>query len=257
MKLRFSLVAVAILLLSLTSFGKTPYQERPKDASAADKPVATRPAELNPTPSHELAQTSKEAAAGKHETEGKKPGEEEDEEAQFKYSASVKWIARHTGLSDTAAYWLFVLINFGVIAGLAFRGLQKALPGYFRSRNESIQKNLEEARKASEEANRRLSEIENRLSRLDSEINGIRAEAENAAKAEEETLRQQTEEERQKIVSNSQQEIAAAASAARRDLKSYAAELAVSLAEKKINVDEATDKSLLRDFVGQLGKDGR
>ena len=44
-----------------------------------------------------------------------------------------------------------------------------------------------------------------------------------------------------------------------RELKIYAADLAVSLAEKKITVDEATDKDLVRSFTEQInpGKDGR
>ena len=64
---------------------------------------------------------------------------------------------------------------------------------------------------------------------------------------------------RKKIVLSSQQEIEAAATQARPELKVYAAELAVSLAEKKINVDEATDRALVRNFVAQIdvSKDGR
>ena len=54
-----------------------------------------------------------------------------------------------------------------------------------------------------------------------------------------------------------EQEIASAAGSARRELRNYAAELAVSLAEKKIKVDSATDRELVRDFVGQLGRNGK
>ena len=61
-----------------------------------------------------------------------------------------------------------------------------------------------------------------------------------------------TEEEKRKIVQSAEQEIAAASNAARRDLKQYTAELAVSLAEKKIAVNEATDKILVGDFSARL-----
>ena len=47
-----------------------------------------------------------------------------------------------------------------------------------------------------------------------------------------------------------------AANSARRDLKAYAAELAVDLAEKKIKVAKDTDQSLVREFTANLGKDG-
>jgi len=78
-------------------------------------------------------------------------------------------------------------------------------------------------------------------------------------KAEEARLQTSIEDERKKIVTSAQQEIEATATQARRELKIYAADLAVSLAEKKISVDEATDKALVRSFVEQMpsGKDGR
>jgi F-type H+-transporting ATPase subunit b len=63
------------------------------------------------------------------------------------------------------------------------------------------------------------------------------------------------EEERRRIVAAAEQEIAMAANAARRDLKSYAAELAVDLAAKKIQVGKDADQALVREFTSHLGKD--
>jgi len=57
-------------------------------------------------------------------------------------------------------------------------------------------------------------------------------------------------------VESAGQEVEAAARLAQRDLKAYAAELAVSLAEKRIQVDAATDRALVESFVGQLGQNG-
>src|ERR1700680_1293964 len=113
----------------------------------------------------ELAKESREAAG-------------EDEQAQFKHSASVQLVARLTGLSLEHAYWLCVLLNFAVIAGTILYFSKKNLPGVFRGRTGSIQKAMQEARQASDEAHRRLAEIETRLSRLDAEIGGMRAGAE-------------------------------------------------------------------------------
>jgi F0F1-type ATP synthase membrane subunit b/b' len=53
-------------------------------------------------------------------------------------------------------------------------------------------------------------------------------------------------------VESAEQEITAAAKAARRDLTSYAADLAISLAKKQIHVDPATDSSLVRNFSDRL-----
>jgi len=202
-------------------------------------------------PGQALAERSNEAA-GKEEKGG-------DEEEKLKHSASVRWLAEKTGMSTQTAYWVFVFFNFGVIAAVMAKYLIKYLPGMFRSRTASIKQSMEDARKASDDANRRLTEIESKLSRLDVDIAGIRAEAEAVNKAEEARLQASIEDERKKIVLSSQQEIEAAATQARRELKVYAADLAVSLAEKKINVDEATDKTLVRSFVTQIGtaNDGR
>ncbi len=52
-------------------------------------------------------------------------------------------------------------------------------------------------------------------------------------------------------------EITAIARNARRELKGYAASLAVDLAARRIRVDEPTDHALVREFVDQLGKDGK
>jgi F-type H+-transporting ATPase subunit b len=183
-------------------------------------------------------------------------GEEKDDHQEFKESPSVRWVASHTGLSLGATYWLLVLINFGVIAAAIIWAWQKNVPGMFRNRTESIRKNLEEARRASEDANRRLSDIEARLSRLDAEIAEMRKQAEAEAAVEEQRIREAAEQDRRKVIESAEQEIDAVAKAARRDLKSYAAALAVSLAEKRIQIDAKTDQALVGTFVRELGRNG-
>jgi F-type H+-transporting ATPase subunit b len=59
------------------------------------------------------------------------------------------------------------------------------------------------------------------------------------------------------VIESAESEIAAAAKSARRELRTYAAELAVELAKKNIKVDAQTDAALVRGFVSQLGKDGK
>jgi F-type H+-transporting ATPase subunit b len=201
----------------------------------------------------DLAHASNQAA-GRSESGA---AHEEEEGAEFKHSPSVRFIATHTGLSLTAAYWLLVSLNFLIIAVLVGWALKKNLPGMFKARTETIRKSMDEARHASEDANRRLSDIESRLGRLDSEIQEMRTKAEADAVAEEQRIRAAAEDDRRKIVAMTEQEIDAAAKAARRELKAYAADLAVSLAEKRIKVDAKTDEALVETFVRQLGKDGR
>jgi F-type H+-transporting ATPase subunit b len=248
--------AFSILLLALLAAPFLLAQEK------AAEPAKAQPAQAEPAKSaqpaegqsasggKELVEASKEAETGKHE-------EEEDEEAQFKYSASVQWLARHTGLSTHGAYILALCVNFAVVAGFIAWAVKKSAPIHFRNRTAEIRKQLEEARAASDDANRRLADIEGRLGRLNAELAEMRAAAERDAAAEEERLRAAAEEDRQKVVATAEQEIVSAAKVARAELKKYAAEIAISLAEKKIQVTPQTDQALVRNFVADLTKEGK
>ncbi len=194
------------------------------------------------TPGRELAHESREAA-----------GEEKDEMDEFKHSPSVQLISRLTGLNLQQSYWLSVVLNFAVIAGVIVWASRKYLPGIFRDRTAAIQKAMQEAQMASEEARRKLAEIESRLMKLDGEIGMMRNAAEKEGAAEEARIQAAAQEDAKKIVASAEQEIAAAAKAARRQLTAHAADLAVGLAQKQIRVDAATDQALVRNFAGQLG----
>jgi F-type H+-transporting ATPase subunit b len=187
-----------------------------------------------------------------HETR-EAAGEEKDETAEFKESASVQWIAKKTHLSLQHTYWLSILLNFGIIGSVIFWAGRKFLPAAFSARTAAIQKAMQEAQKASDEARRRLAEIESRLMKLDVEIGMMRDAAEKDAAAEEARIQAAAQEDARKMVEAAQQEIAAAAKAARRELTAYAADLAVGLAQKQIRVDAATDQALVRNFAGELG----
>jgi F-type H+-transporting ATPase subunit b len=182
---------------------------------------------------------------------------EEEENAEFKESPSVKFIAHHLGISVFAAYWLLIVLNFAIIAGAIVWFWRSKMPTVFRNRTEAILKSMETARKASEDANCRLKDVETRLARLDSEIAQMKSAAEAAAKVEELRIQEAIEQDKKKIVESAEQEIDAAARAARAQLKSFAADLAVGLAEKQIRVDPNTDQALVRGFGKQLAESSR
>ena len=190
--------------------------------------------------------------SGENEPENKEAAQQK----AFRHSASVKKIAKWTGLDVDKASWLSIIFNFLILVVILWVMMKKFLPGLFKGRTEAIQKRLEESRKTTEEARRRLAEVEGRLSRLDTEIAQMRSEADAGAQAEEQRVLAAVEEERRRIVQSTEQEIAMAAGAARRELKAFAAELAVDLAAKKIQVTQNADQALVRDFAVQLGKDG-
>jgi F-type H+-transporting ATPase subunit b len=242
-----SIAVVAWLLL----LGAAWAQHQP----AANPPPGTKsePAAKPQEPAREKTQES----LGQQLTEASEHAAGEGEEnAEFKQSPSVRFLARITGLSLHSAYWLAIALNFVVIAAAVAWFVKSKLPGMFRARSESIRKTMDEAQRASADAGRRLGEIEGRLSKLDSEIAAMRSQAEAEAAGEEQRIKAAAEEDARKIVESAGQEVESAARLAHRDLKAYAAELAVSLAEKRIQVDAATDRALVENFVGQLGQNG-
>ena len=161
------------------------------------------------------------------------------------------------GISPEAGYWVFVFLNFAIVAGFIYWASRTNLAQAFRNRTAAIQKGIEEARRASAEANARLQQIQGRLAKLDSEVAEIRAAADADFSAEEQRIKRAAEEDARRVIETAESEIAAAAKSARRELRIYAAELAVELARKKSRWTQQTDAALVRGFVSQLGKDGK
>ncbi len=213
-----------------------------------------------------LASESAEAA-GRHVAGAKEENAQEKMVEELKLSPSVRWMAEHLHISAAQGYWVGILLDFAILALLLIIALKKNLPAMFRTRTASIQRGIEEARKASAEAQQRLAGIEARLVKLDQEVAGMRAAAEQEAVAEEQRILSAAEEEKRRIVQAATAEIAAAEKLARRELKAYTADLAVTLAERRIHIDTNTDKTLVRSFAQQLvappsdggkpGKDGQ
>jgi len=252
--LRLKLFAASVLSLMLVcpafwgGFGVARAQEA-SSAQAAAAPAAQGEKAAAPV------QEEKKEAAEKKEATQEAEGEADPNDA-FRHSAAVKAIARMTGLSVDGAFWLCMVLNFAIVVGGLWALLRKSIPAMFRSRVETIQRGIEEARKTGDEARRRLAEVETRLSRLDVEIEQMRREAEAAAAQEEQRVLAAAEEERRRIVESAEQEIACAANAARRRLKIFAVDLGVSLAEQRIRIEEGADQRLVREFASRLGRDG-
>jgi F-type H+-transporting ATPase subunit b len=183
-------------------------------------------------------------------------GADEEENANLKHAAPVRWLARKTGLSVHQAHLVALSLNFAIVVVVVFWAARKFVPGMLRNRNASIQRALEEARAASQDANRRLADIENRLRQLDVEIGQMQATAEKEADAEEGRIQKAAEEDIRKVVLAAEQEIAAAAKQARRELTTHTASLAIALARKQINVDSNTDQVLVRTFASKLASQG-
>jgi F-type H+-transporting ATPase subunit b len=144
--------------------------------------------------------------------------------------------------------------NFLILAGGLGYLIGKNAGPFFAARSAAIRKDMEDSLAQRQSAEARAADVEKRLANLESELAALRGEGERDAKAEAERMEQHTAAEIAKIQAHSQQEIAAAGKAARMELKRYAAELAVQLAEQKVRarMTPDTQNALVQRFVRNL-----
>jgi len=187
---------------------------------------------------------------------GNDPEREEGDDV-YRHSASVRGLAKWLHLDQETAARLFEYLNFALLAGAVLFALWKYLPKTFRANREEIQHKLTEARTATEEARERLAAIEQRLSRLDEEIAGIASQAEKDSVEDEKRIKASIEAERQRITEAVSRDIAAASSAAQRELKRFAAGLAVDRAAQRMALTENEDRALIQEFSQNLSHQAR
>lgn len=224
-KIRFAVVLASVL------FGPSIYAQSPATPSAS---VASGE---RATPVANDSQKKEEAAGG---TEA------------FRNSPSVVKLGGMLGMKPAVASSVFEWLNFLVLAAAILYALAKALPKLFNSRTDAIQKNIVEARVATEEANLRLAGVEARLSKLDGDIAAIKAESEREMAAEAERVKGQIADETQRILQAADQEIAAASAQAGRNLRAFAAEIAVDRAAQRLEISADDDRALIQNFAARL-----
>ena len=146
------------------------------------------------------------------------------------------------------------VVNFVIMAGGVGYLIGKSAGPFFAARSKKIRQEIVQGEEARQEAERRAAEVDRRLANLEADIAGLRAESEREAERELERMRERTAAEIAKIQAHAEQEIAAAGKTARAELKRYAAELAIGLAERKIRsrMNAETQDGLVAGFVHEL-----
>lgn len=127
------------------------------------------------------------------------------------------------------------------------------LTAALQARSRSIRRAIEEAQQLSGDAKKRLAEVEKRWAKLDSEIAGLHARAEAEMKYEEEILMAGTTEAIRRTLEYSKLQIDQSALRGRRELRVFAADLAVFFARQSIRIDESLDQKLVGSLVEKLG----
>jgi F-type H+-transporting ATPase subunit b len=145
-------------------------------------------------------------------------------------------------------------INFAILVLALGWLMAKTLPGAFRARTESIQKGIAEAQLQKKDADKRAAVVDQRMSALGTEIESFRVQSRLEMEKEGERLREETAAQMRKLEQQSTVEIESAGKAARRELRVYAADLALKLAEERIRtrLTADTESALVNNFVADL-----
>jgi F-type H+-transporting ATPase subunit b len=146
--------------------------------------------------------------------------------------------------------------NFVILAaGLGYM-LNKYMPPIFRARTTEIQKDISEAQAIKKDAETRAAAVDARVQALGAEMDRFRAQSKLEMQQEGDRIRQETARQLARHDVQAAQEIEAAGKTARRELKEYAAKLALELAEQRIRarVDDRTESGLVDAFVADLGR---
>lgn len=155
--------------------------------------------------------------------------------------------------------WKFVNLALFVIGAIYLhRRFGRPVSEALKARGEGIKRELQRAREEKEQALAKVAEVEARIQRMDSEVSSIREHAKLEADAERERIKVATETEVTKLKQQAQREIESTAKAAVQNLREFAAQQSVALAEESIRRDlrAEDDKRIIGLNVEQLGRGG-
>lgn len=154
--------------------------------------------------------------------------------------------------SDNSTLWK--IINFAILAGALGYLAGKHAPAFFQGRSDLIRKGLDDAARISAEAEARTVAITKKLAALQTEIEELKRTAKVELEADQARAREEAGRILAKVNEHAQQDIDAAGKAARQQLKAYAAELSVQLAEEQIRsqMNSGTEDALVNSFAEEL-----
>lgn len=167
--------------------------------------------------------------------------------------------------SGTSPWWnypgfeLWKFVNLALFIACGFflhRRFGRPIREALRARSEGIKRELQRAREERDEALRKLAEVEARFEKLDAEVGAVKERAIAEANAEKARLKAAAEGELAKMREQATREIESAGKAARHELRKFAAEESVRLAEEilKKEIMPEDDARLTSLTVNELGR---
>lgn len=248
-------VALRAVVVGLLALGAAQVSGR-----AAQVP-AVAPAAA-PAASRAAASPANHAQAGNAQAQPQPGAAKEQGFDQAQVSLWLKPMARalhvSTGLLWAVVYW----INFALLAYFLYFLLCRlkvgTLAGTMRARAQTIRRRLSEADEARSEASERLRSIERRLDNLQREVAELREQAAQEAEAEYQRLAGEAGAEAERIARYAEQHIEAAAKTARQELRHFAGDLAVAMAERQLRrqLTAEMDRQVVRASLEGISNDG-
>ncbi len=167
------------------------------------------------------------------------------------------WWARMQPYLDYPGFEAWKFFNLAIfVFALVYILTRKAKLGEaFKARRESIKQELTRAQQERDAALVKLKEVEERLSLLDTEVANIKQQSVREAAEERERIARLTETEITRLSEQASREIESAGKAAKKDLRRYAAEQSVRLAEEIVRreMKPEDDARLIANNIEELG----
>jgi len=169
-------------------------------------------------------------------------------------TTAAEQTAHHKGEGQNLGSSIWAWANFAILASALGYFISKKGGPWFASRSQSIRRGIADAEEIRAKAEASAAEVDRRLASLETEIEKLRANARREQAAEAERIRQQNAADLSRIQEHATREIDSAAKGARLELKRYAAQLAVDLAEQKIRrqMTPQLQSTLVENFARDL-----
>lgn len=164
--------------------------------------------------------------------------------------------AKSEGENLGSSIWAWA--NFAMLVGALGYVVAKKGGPWFASRSQSIRQSIAEAEDIRAKAEASAADMDRRLASLETEIEELRSHAHREEAAEAERIRAQIAADLSRIREHATREIESASKGARLELKRYAAQLAVDLAEQKIRrqMTPQLQSTLVENFARDLEHPG-
>lgn len=155
---------------------------------------------------------------------------------------------------ESSMTMILLWVNFAVLAGGIAWLIRKFGAPFLAARGAKIQNDIADAAERKKTADARAAEVDRRLGDLDASLASLRADSQREIEAQKKRIAELTASEIAKIRTGIEQEAASAGKAARAELRRYTAQLAIQLAETKIQsrITPDADDQLLKAFLAGL-----